>query len=100
MKHFLILINYIVPLEKIEEVLPMHREFLKSQYEKGICLFSGPRVPRTGGIIAARAESIDKAKEIFSQDPYLLNNVAEHEYIEFNPVNKQEFLEAWINGEK
>ncbi|MFI5264499.1 MAG: YciI family protein, partial [Candidatus Kapaibacterium sp.] len=56
MKYFLINIHYIVPLEKVVEITPEHRAYLKTQYDAGILLFSGPRVPRTAGVIFAKAE--------------------------------------------
>jgi len=98
MKHFLIMINYIVPLEKIDEILPVHRKFLQEGYDKNILLFSGPRNPRTGGIVAARANSIDEIKKIFNNDPYSLNNYATYEIIEFDPVKRQDLLDHWIDG--
>jgi uncharacterized protein YciI len=99
MKHFIIIINYTAPIEKIEEVRPKHREFLQIGYDIGFLLFSGPKNPRTGGIITARAESLEELKLLFSKDPYQINNMANYEYIEFDPVKYQPFLSNWIKKE-
>lgn len=96
-RHFIIIINYTVPIEKIDEILPEHRKFLQSGYDEGILLFSGPRNPRTGGIVAAKGETIDRIKSFFEKDPYKINNCAEYEFIEFDPVKRQQFFEQWID---
>ena len=96
MKHFIININYLVPLTKIDEILIEHRKFLQVGYDNGILLFSGPRNPRTGGIVAARANSLEELKSFFENDPYKINNYAEYEFAEFDPVKRQSILDEWI----
>ncbi|MBZ0198965.1 MAG: YciI family protein [Ignavibacteriaceae bacterium] len=96
MKHFIVLINYIAPLEQIEATTPVHREFLKHGYEKGFLLFSGPRVPRTGGLVCAKGETLEEVDSFFMNDPYRKNNLADYEFIQFRPLNKQQFLTGWL----
>jgi uncharacterized protein YciI len=97
MKHFIILINYIESVQIINEIRPRHRIFLETAYEKGIVLFSGPQVPRTGGLIAARGGSLDEVKSFFEEDPYQKERAAEYQFIEFEPVHFQQFMDDWIN---
>jgi len=96
MNHFIVEVIYRAPLEKIDEVLPSHREFLQTGFDKGIILMSGPQVPRIGGIIIARANSMEELDKFFSNDPYRLNNIGEYIYTQFNPVKYQEFIKEWI----
>lgn len=96
MKHFIIKVDYLVPLNKIDELLDEHRKFLQVGYDKGILLFSGPMNPRTGGIVAARGESVNNVKNFFKNDPFVINNMAEYSYTEFNPVKFQDILKTWI----
>ncbi len=96
MKHFIILIHYTESIEKINEIRPRHREFLERGYTDGIVLYSGPRVPRTGGLIAARGNTAEEVKTFFSNDPYQKEKAAEYEFIEFEPVHYQEFLNDWV----
>ena len=35
MKHFMVEIEYLVPVEQLGDILPEHRAFLKTGYEKG-----------------------------------------------------------------
>ncbi len=98
MKHFLVNITYMVPLAKINQMLPEHREFLQEGYNKGLLLLSGPRNPRTGGIVIARSESLEGIKSFFNDDPYKINNCAIYEFIEFDPVKRQPLLDEWVLG--
>jgi uncharacterized protein YciI len=98
MKHFIINVTYLAPLTKIDEMLAEHRKFLQGGYDKGLLLFSGPRNPRTGGIVAARADSLESIKSFFNNDPYKIAGAADYEFVEFDPVKHQPFLEDWIKG--
>jgi len=90
-------ILYTAPLEVIAEILPAHRAFLQEGYEKGLLLCSGPMVPKTGGVVIARAPKKKDIEEFFSDDPYNLNKAATYRYVEFEPVKHQNFLKEWIS---
>ncbi len=99
MKHFIVEIVYHAPIEKIEEIKPRHRAFLKTGYEKGVILMSGPQVPRIGGLIVARSNSMEELAKFLSDDPYQTERVAHYQYIEFDPVNRQEFMNDWLEND-
>lgn len=92
MKYYIIHITYVVPLETVVEHTPNHRAHLKNYYDKGILLFSGPRVPRTGGILFARSEELSVIEEMVSTDPFKTTGTADYEIIEINPVMWAELL--------
>ncbi len=98
MKHFLVELTYTAPLERIDQVVGDHRNFLQKWYDVGTFLYSGPQEPRTGGIILARAESREKLESILAQDPYKLQGCAMYRVVEFTPVKSQEFMKSWISG--
>ncbi len=98
MKHFVVMIEYTVPAEQLLDIVAEHREFLTKGYEEGLLLLSGPRNPRTGAIAIARAESIETVEQFFLHDTYHTKGVAEHHFIEFQPVLKQDFLKDWVEG--
>lgn len=52
---FIVSLTYHASLEQIDAYLAEHVAFLKEQYAQGHFLASGRKVPRTGGIILARA---------------------------------------------
>lgn len=98
MKHFLILITYKVDLTIIDSLLAQHREFLQTGYDNNLLLMSGPENPRTGGVVIAKANSLEEIKSFFANDPYYKNNAAEYDYREFNPVKYQKVLTDWITN--
>lgn len=98
MKHFLIEITYTASPEKIADILPAHRQFLQSGYEQGLLLMSGPMLPKTGGVVIARAQTLDDIQTFFKYDPYLANQAATYRFVEFDPVKRQTFLEDWVKG--
>ncbi|MGE5499296.1 MAG: YciI family protein [Syntrophothermus sp.] len=98
MRHFVCEIVYKAPLEKIQETTDEHRAFLRQGYEKGLILISGPQVPRLGGIVIARGESMESMDEFFKNDPYQKKGLAEYKFIEFSPKNFQDFLKEWAEA--
>jgi uncharacterized protein YciI len=100
MKYFIIEIIYIVPLEEIEKTTLEHRAFLRTLYDRNLILMSGPKVPRNGGIVVTRADSIEQAEILFKDDPYKKKGLADYRFIEFRPLNHQEFIKDWIDLEK
>ena len=42
MKHFIIEIRYLLPVEQMTEIVAEHRQFLQGGYERGMLLCSGP----------------------------------------------------------
>jgi uncharacterized protein YciI len=91
---FVILIRYISPLSKIDEVLEEHRAFLKKYYDKGKFIVSGPMDPRNGGIIIANTACRDEIQKIMEEDPFSREKVAEHVLIKFNPTLYSETFRA------
>ncbi len=98
MKSFLIETTDIASKNDVEEWLPKHREYLKLGYDKGILLLSGPKVPRTGGIIIARAHTYEEINEFLANDPFFLNKITTYRIIEFNPVNRIPLMNEWFEG--
>jgi len=99
MKHFLIEIVYTAIPEQIAATTNDHRAFLQTGYDKGWLLMSGPQNPRTGGIVIARAPSLEDIQAFFKNDPYAIRKLATHRFVEFEPVKHRPFLESWVNGQ-
>ncbi len=71
MKHFLLEGQHIVPFEqRAPELIAAHRRFLQEGYDKGRFLLSGPSVPPQGGILIARAESLEDLNAFLAEEPY------------------------------
>jgi uncharacterized protein YciI len=93
---FVVLINFTQPLDMIEQHVADHRHFLSEGYKKNYFVASGPRIPRTGGIIISQLKDREQLETILSNDPYKLRGVAEYEILEFNPIKFHEGFAAFV----
>ncbi len=99
MKHFIVELTYSVPFEQLAGLVPEHRGFLQAGYDRGWLLMSGPQSPKTGGIVVARAPSLEALQAYFGGDPFARHGAAAYRYIEFEPVRRQAAMEDWAAGE-
>lgn len=86
---FVIRITYTAPIEQIDQYLSAHRAFLDKGYKEKYLLASGPQEPRIGGIILSQVKERAKLEKFIKEDPFLVNNLADYEIIEFIPVKYQ-----------
>lgn len=82
---FVVSISYKVDLSEVDKLVPEHITFLEKFYEQGNFLASGPKVPRTGGVILAKAESKSELRNILAQDPFYQQGLADYDITEFIP---------------
>ncbi|WP_310619805.1 YciI family protein [Flexibacterium corallicola] len=82
---FVVDLHYRVPLEQVDPFIEAHIAFLKNNYAKGLFIMSGPKVPRTGGVIIAQCESKATLEACLQEDPFYLNGVADYTVNEFKP---------------
>ncbi|MFA6246267.1 MAG: YciI family protein [Mucilaginibacter sp.] len=80
---FIISLNYIVPLEELDKHMEAHVKYLKKYYAADVFIMSGRKVPRTGGIIIAQADSKEILEKIITEDPFHQHRLAEFEITEF-----------------
>jgi uncharacterized protein YciI len=84
---FLLVLKYKVSIEQVDRVAPAHREYLSRAYQAEELLVSGPRVPRTGGVIVARVKTRQEVDALIHQDPFFQQEIADYEVIEFLPAS-------------
>lgn len=80
---FVILLEYVAPLDEIDRHMKAHVAFLKTCYEGGLFVASGRRVPRTGGVILARARTAEELDQVMSLDPFVRRGLATYTLIGF-----------------
>ncbi|WP_319760949.1 YciI family protein [Maridesulfovibrio sp.] len=83
---YILNLSYIKPLENIDSLLEEHIKFLKKNYEAGIFIASGRKVPRTGGVILAKNISLNELEKIINEDPFKREKAAEYEIVHFIPT--------------
>ncbi len=80
---FIINLNYIVPLERLDALMTEHVKYLHKYYKQNVFVASGRKVPRTGGIILALAKSKEEVEKIISEDPFYIHKLADFSITEF-----------------
>ena len=89
---FVVDLHYTVSFDKIEPELDAHVEFLEENYATGSFIASGPKVPRTGGVIIAAAETRDGLEKVLAADPFHAKALARYTITEFRPSMKASHL--------
>jgi len=89
---FIISLTYKEAIERIEQELENHVQFLKEQYALGNFIASGRKVPRTGGIIMSQVKDKRELERIIHNDPFYKNELADYEITEFIPSMTSEEL--------
>lgn len=80
---FIIDLNYIVPLEEIDNYMAPHVEYLEKYYDKGVFVAWGRKEPPTGGIILALGTTKEEVEKIITEDPFHMHGLAEITITEF-----------------
>jgi uncharacterized protein YciI len=80
---YVINLIYTAPLDRIDEALDAHRAFLAKQFDAGIFVAAGPKLPRDGGIILAVRIERDRLDQILASDPFAEQQLARYEVTEF-----------------
>ena len=80
---YIIDLHYIVPLEQLDAHMTDHVKYLHKYYRANKFVASGRKVPRTGGIILALADSRDEIDQIIAEDPFYTHKLAVFTVTEF-----------------
>lgn len=83
---FIVSLTYISEISQINKYLEAHIDYLDKNYEKGVFIASGRKVPRSGGVILANARNRSELEEIINDDPFKIHNLADYELTEFVPT--------------
>lgn len=83
---FIITLHYKKSLDIVEQYVAEHRSFLDQWYQKNYFIASGPKNPRTGGVILSQLKDKDQLIAILNQDPFYIHGVTDYEIVEFSPV--------------
>ncbi len=89
------IIRYRRPLEAVLTVTDEHRAYLRTLYDSGTLLASGPLDPRSGGALLLRVpdDSVNEALDaIRDNDPYVKKGMAQYELLPWAPSTGLEKL--------
>ncbi len=91
---YIIELTYKVPTDQIDANMAAHMKYVDKYYHAGNFLASGRKEPRDGGIIFAKADSIEEINAIISQDPFVILNLADCRVIQFKATKKVKAFDA------
>ena len=82
---FVVVSEYLKPLDEVDSHYEEHAAFLAKHYESGRILCSGRRNPPVGGMIVLRAETKDEVRALLENDPFQIHGCAAYWIFEFTP---------------
>ncbi|MBT2364487.1 YciI family protein [Streptomyces sp. ISL-10] len=80
---FVMELTYTAPVDRVEELLAAHVEWLDALYEEGVVLASGRKNPRDGGVILAVGDDRARIEQIAAADPFVVGEVCTYRITEF-----------------
>ena len=84
---FIANLKYKKSIEEVNKVLEAHLEYLDKYFEKGKFMCTGKKsFPELGGVILFDSNNLEEAKKILYEDPFYIEEIADYEIIEFQPV--------------
>lgn len=81
---YVLIVEYLVPLERVDELPPAHLEYLRPHYADGTFLVSGRQDPPAGGVILAADVDREQLDAITATDPYVTEGAARYRVVRFN----------------
>lgn len=93
---YIAVLTYIRPVEEIDACLADHIAWLEEGYAAGAFIASGRRVPRNGGVILAKGDSLEEVQARLSQDPFQVQGLAKVDVIPFEASKRIAALEGII----
>lgn len=94
---YVVVLSYIRPLEEIDAQLAAHAEWLDKGYADGVFLASGRRIPRTGGVIIAKAENLERLQDRLREDPFQRLGLSKADILPFEPSRYVEGFETLLS---
>ncbi len=80
---FIVSLTYATSLETVDKHLAEHLKYLEEQYALGNFIAS---VPRTGGIILSKLDSLEKLEAVLEKDPFNIASIVAYDIQEFIPT--------------
>ena len=83
-------------LQDIQPVFPAHLEFIDAHIKTGKFILSGGLTGKPAGVVLANISNEDELKALIAEDPFVREQVAGYEVIEFKPSRYHESLASLL----
>jgi uncharacterized protein YciI len=80
---FLLLGEYLAPLEVLETVRPDHRNWLATVAADGRLVVAGRKASQDGSVVIVLADSLEEALRMSRDDPYVTSGLSRYDVIAF-----------------
>ncbi|QBR02665.1 YciI family protein [Paraburkholderia pallida] len=80
---YIVSLTYTASLERIDDALPAHRDWLDAQFAAGNFVAAGPKVPRDGGVILASNMERARLDALLATDPFAEQDLVVYAVTEF-----------------
>jgi uncharacterized protein YciI len=91
---FLLMARYTKPIEEVDALLEEHKAWIGRNADK--ILLTAREEPLIGGLILARADSVDEIWAMIREDPFHAAGMSEYEVREYNPVRAAPGVEGLL----
>ena len=93
---YILFINPTKSPQELAPVFPAHSEFLERYIQVGKFILTGGLTARPAGVVLANVSSEEELNAMLAEDPFVREQVAEYEVIEFKPSKYHESLASLI----
>ncbi len=93
---YILFINPTRSPEELAPVFPAHSEFLERHCKAGTFILTGGLTARPAGVVLANVNTVEELHAMLAEDPFVREQVAEYEVIEFKPSRYHESLASLI----
>ena len=78
-----------------KEALDAHLAYLRSYFESGQVLVSGPKAAGGGGVMVIKFENEADVEPFIANDPFVSRGVQEYRVTKFNVFAAQPYADQW-----
>lgn len=93
---FVLLARYTRPIEEVDALLEEHKAWIGANADR--ILLTAREEPLIGGLILARADSVDDVWAMIREDPFHASGMAEYEVREYRPVRAAAGVEGLLES--
>ncbi|MGF1741917.1 hypothetical protein L4C34_12720 [Vibrio profundum] len=81
---YTLIVDLIKPVDEVNKLAKEHGVWVKQQVDRGIFLLAGPKRSGLGGVTLTKSMDKGQLKTLLASDPYLIEDVAEYQIIDFD----------------
>jgi uncharacterized protein YciI len=82
---YLMISKYLAPPDAVDAARPDHLSYLDALEKAGYVVSAGRQDPPTGGVILFDVDTVDEARALIADDPYVQRGLAVYEPINWQP---------------